>query len=197
MHPAQVAPNDAAALANLEPRHYRRRERHSSPRTRRASQPKAFMSSRDATDKEEVSPASVMHTSRAWSSYSQADASISSAGGVIDEDDYSSSDTEVGTEGTIYDTLLVEEDLTRDEIVNANNLPLRGARLHDGFALSNRQIDPRNGYSLRSQSISGSVSTLIDQENEHQAGRSDHIATGFTLKERLGDAFAGVTRNRS
>ncbi|KAJ9124154.1 hypothetical protein QFC22_000951 [Naganishia vaughanmartiniae] len=186
----------------MEPRHYRKRERHSSPRTQRAAQPKAASSSRNVTETAEVSPPGIRQ-SQAWSGYSQAEASISSAGGVMGEDDYSSSDTEVGDETNIHDTPFTGVDSARGEIGHAGNIPSRETHLQENASddLTNQEASPfdhHNAHNLRSQSTSGSVSTLIDKETyRHRPAGGEHIPTGFNLKERLGEAIGGVTRNRS
>jgi hypothetical protein len=185
-----------ASLPHLEPRHYRRRERHSSPRTQRGSQPKASTSSRNVIETAEVSPVGV-RLSRAWSGYSQSEASISSPGGIMDEDDYSSSDTEVGDGTGILDTPFTAGDIIRDDIFDTNILQPHGTHVRadrSSFSKQGSSFNYHNDHDLRACSVSTSVNQ--DMHKDHSGG-DDHVPSGFTLRGRLGDAIAGVTRNRS
>ncbi|KAJ9106194.1 hypothetical protein QFC21_001338 [Naganishia friedmannii] len=149
-----------------------------------------------------MSPAGVMRQPRAWSGYSQAEASISSAGGVIGEEDYSSSDTEVGDQGRPRDTPFAGKESEGDEM--DPGFETYPGSLHfreNGSNSSDQEVSSsalQNGDNLR-HSTSGSVSTLMEQERHgHHTVNRGHIPSGFTLKERFGDATTtGVKRNRS
>ncbi|KAJ9105174.1 hypothetical protein QFC19_003634 [Naganishia cerealis] len=120
----------------------------------------------------------------------------------MDEDDYSSSDTEVGDRDRIYDTSPAPKDsLGGSKVLSFSARPSEAQLRGKSFDSSDQERNastPHQSPDLRASAFTGSTSTLLDQDmrKSHPTG-SDDTPCRVAVKQRPGEAISRVTRNIS
>lgn len=173
----------------------RRRESHNGPRMHRSSHSKARPRLEIPVDSETMSYPGGL---RSWPSYStHAEASVSSAGGVEEDDRFSSSDTEVGDPGDLHNTIASGASLDESDLNRASPEHRYSAIPSDPpliASTTSRDTSPRMRSLLLAQNCNG--------QHDHVMARSDSTgsesdASRLSVKERWWDVVREVTRSVS
>lgn len=172
---------------------WRRRESHNETRMRRSSHSKARPRLQIPVDSETMSfPGGL----RSWPSYStHAEASVSSAGGVEEDDRFSSSDTEVGDSRDSHEIIAIAASLEGSDLDHPSH-EHRYTAVRSDLSLeastTSRDTSPRARPLLLTQNSNG--------KHDHAMARSgsngsESDASRLNFKERWWDVVREITRS--